>query len=130
MNTPNVADANAGVYAAIVNPDANGSAVAAVHGEGATQTAGANEKDGGCTKGRDQLEKRARKCGCACKTTCNCRCSCACRDHCLCASPCDGQCGTRMGRNLVVSVDGTANQFGVYVCFLRHRGESDLTPVM
>ncbi|KAF7364593.1 DUF2235 domain-containing protein [Mycena venus] len=27
-------------------------------------------------------------------------------------SPCDGQCGTRVSRNLVVSIDGTSNQFG------------------
>ncbi|KAJ7457894.1 hypothetical protein FB451DRAFT_1047155 [Mycena latifolia] len=62
----------------------------------------------------DQLEKPARKCGCACDINCNCKCTCACRDHCVCKSPCDGQCGTRVSRNLVISIDGTSNQFGIH----------------
>ncbi|KAJ7626554.1 hypothetical protein DFH06DRAFT_1007420, partial [Mycena polygramma] len=45
---------------------------------------------------------------------CNCRCTCSCRDHCVCQIPCEGQCGTRFSRNLVVSIDGTSNQFGAY----------------
>ncbi|KAJ7488829.1 hypothetical protein FB451DRAFT_1024522, partial [Mycena latifolia] len=32
----------------------------------------------------------------------------------MCKSPCDGQCGNRVSRNLVVSIDGTSNQFGIY----------------
>ncbi|KAJ7463743.1 hypothetical protein FB451DRAFT_459560 [Mycena latifolia] len=63
---------------------------------------------------RDQLEKLARKCGCDCLNTCNCKCTCAFRQHCMCKSPCDGQCGNRVSRNLVVSIDGTSNQFGIY----------------
>ncbi|KAJ7453506.1 hypothetical protein FB451DRAFT_1050156 [Mycena latifolia] len=53
-----------------------------------------------------------RKCGCACKAECDCRCTCACPEHCVCVRPCDGKCGETKGRNLVVSIDGTSNQFG------------------
>ncbi|KAJ7328307.1 hypothetical protein DFH08DRAFT_709712, partial [Mycena albidolilacea] len=64
----------------------------------------------------EEPERRPRKCGCACEVQCNCRCACAHRDHCACKSPCDGKCGTeeRASRNLVVSIDGTSNQFGWY----------------
>ncbi|KAJ6526277.1 hypothetical protein DFH09DRAFT_995913 [Mycena vulgaris] len=62
----------------------------------------------------DQPERPARKCGCACDTNCNCKCTCACRDHCVCKSPCDGKCGDRVSRNLVISIDGTSNQFGIH----------------
>ncbi|KAJ7694671.1 hypothetical protein B0H17DRAFT_931628, partial [Mycena rosella] len=73
-----------------------------------------NEKDTDKTKHRgDQREKPGTKCGCACKINCDCRCTCACRDHCVCRRPCKGKCGTRVSRNLVVSLDGTSNQFGV-----------------
>ncbi|KAJ7785342.1 hypothetical protein DFH07DRAFT_7752 [Mycena maculata] len=67
------------------------------------------------TKHRDEEPKPPpRKCGCTCKISCNCRCTCSCRDHCVCRlSPWDGQCGTRVSRNLVVSTDGTSNQFGI-----------------
>jgi len=76
------------------------------------------EKDAGA---RDENEKGAmtkdrglpaRKCGCACGVTCNCKCTCACRDHCICKRPCDGKCGSQMSHNLVLSIDGTSNQFG------------------
>ncbi|KAF8160440.1 hypothetical protein K438DRAFT_1859750, partial [Mycena galopus ATCC 62051] len=53
-----------------------------------------------------------RKCRCACKPNCNCRCTCAHPDHCVCLDPCEGVCGVRSSRNLVVSIDGTSNQFG------------------
>ncbi|KAJ7450782.1 hypothetical protein FB451DRAFT_1146090, partial [Mycena latifolia] len=62
----------------------------------------------------DRVERPARKCGCACQISCNCKCTCACRDHCACKSPCDGQCGSRASRNLVISIDGTSNQFGMH----------------
>ncbi|KAJ7749715.1 hypothetical protein B0H16DRAFT_1319067 [Mycena metata] len=56
-----------------------------------------------------------RKCGCACKPECDCKCTCACLDHCVCRrEPCTGKCGSRRSRNLVVSLDGTSNQFGVH----------------
>ncbi|KAJ7145898.1 hypothetical protein C8R44DRAFT_600123 [Mycena epipterygia] len=59
------------------------------------------------------LKGPARVCGCACDISCNCKCTC--RDHCVCRrSPCDKKCGTRVSRNLVVSIDGTSNQFGFY----------------
>ncbi|KAJ7683886.1 hypothetical protein B0H17DRAFT_1073503, partial [Mycena rosella] len=53
-----------------------------------------------------------RGCRCNCNPKCNCRCTCACPDHCLCIDPCDSTCGTRTSRNLIVSIDGTSNQFG------------------
>ncbi|KAJ7445142.1 hypothetical protein B0H11DRAFT_1746921 [Mycena galericulata] len=58
------------------------------------------------------VERPPRKCGCACEINCNCKCTCAHHDHCVCITPCDEQCGTRASRNLVVSIDGTSNQFG------------------
>ncbi|KAJ6570950.1 hypothetical protein DFH09DRAFT_916844, partial [Mycena vulgaris] len=75
-----------------------------------------NEKDVEKGKNRgDQRDRPARKCGCACDIKCNCKCTCACRDHCVCRiRPCDGNCGSRVGRNLVISIDGTSNQFGIY----------------
>ncbi|KAJ7682943.1 hypothetical protein B0H17DRAFT_942331 [Mycena rosella] len=79
------------------------------------EQAALNQKDTDKAKHReDQPEKPARKCGCACEINCNCKCTCACRDHCVCKSPCDGQCGNRVSRNLVVSLDGTSNQFGIH----------------
>ncbi|KAJ7691344.1 hypothetical protein B0H17DRAFT_935209 [Mycena rosella] len=60
----------------------------------------------------DQLERPATTCGCACDINCSCKCTC--RHHCVCKSPCDRQCGTRVSRNLVVSIDGTSNQFGIH----------------
>ncbi|KAJ7469019.1 hypothetical protein FB451DRAFT_368484 [Mycena latifolia] len=53
-----------------------------------------------------------RHCRCKCNLKCNCRCTCACPEHCMCLDPCDSACGTRTSRNLVVSLDGTSNQFG------------------
>ncbi|KAJ7499779.1 hypothetical protein FB451DRAFT_1358840 [Mycena latifolia] len=75
-----------------------------------------NEKDTNKAKARgDQLEKPARKCGCDCDINCNCKCTCACQDHCVCRiRPCDGECGNRVSRNLVISIDGTSNQFGTH----------------
>ncbi|KAK0216783.1 hypothetical protein IW262DRAFT_1276385 [Armillaria fumosa] len=62
-------------------------------------------------------------CRCCCDSNCNC--SCLCREHCICLSPyhekssensehkCKKQCSSQKGyRNLVVCLDGTANQFG------------------
>ncbi|KAJ7785330.1 hypothetical protein DFH07DRAFT_907963, partial [Mycena maculata] len=79
------------------------------------ETTALNETRPDKTKHRDEEPKPPpRKCGCACKISCNCRCTCACVDHCVCRlRPCDGQCGTRVSRNLVVSIDGTSNQFGI-----------------
>ncbi|KAJ7641243.1 hypothetical protein FB45DRAFT_354053 [Roridomyces roridus] len=51
-----------------------------------------------------------RRCRCECVRMCDCRCTCV--DHCLCVRPCEGSCGSRTARNLVVSIDGTSNQFG------------------
>ncbi|KAF7364544.1 hypothetical protein MVEN_00323400 [Mycena venus] len=53
-----------------------------------------------------------RKCGCECPE--DCQCACTCIVHCACRPGCDGTCYTRPGRNLVVSIDGTSNQFGPY----------------
>ncbi|KAJ7097706.1 hypothetical protein C8R44DRAFT_859850 [Mycena epipterygia] len=76
----------------------------------------AKERDPDSTKQRvGQLERPARICGCACQIDCNCNCTCACRDHCKCSKDsCQGKCGDKLSRNLVVSIDGTSNQFGVY----------------
>jgi hypothetical protein len=64
----------------------------------------------------DQLETSRTICGCACSVDCNCRCTCACAHHCVCRiRPCDKKCGDRFSRNLVISIDGTSNQFGIYV---------------
>ncbi|KAJ7466987.1 hypothetical protein FB451DRAFT_403101 [Mycena latifolia] len=62
----------------------------------------------------DRLGTPTRICGCACEKSCNCRCTCAFRAHCVCISPCDKKCGNRLSRNLVVSIDGTSNHFGVH----------------
>ncbi|KAJ7097715.1 hypothetical protein C8R44DRAFT_643175 [Mycena epipterygia] len=75
----------------------------------------AKERDPDSTKQRvGQLERPARICGCACQIDCNCNCTCACSDHCKCSKKCEGKCGDKLSRNLVVSIDGTSNQFGVY----------------
>ncbi|KAJ7438345.1 hypothetical protein FB451DRAFT_166695 [Mycena latifolia] len=74
-----------------------------------------NEKDTDKKARGDQLERPASKCGCSCDINCNCKCSCACQEHCVCRiRPCDGKCGTRTSRNLVISIDGTSNQFGTH----------------
>ncbi|KAJ7476116.1 hypothetical protein FB451DRAFT_1033478 [Mycena latifolia] len=55
-----------------------------------------------------------RKCECSCPVQCRCRCSCL--DHCSCLKDCNGNCYETLPttRNLVVSIDGTSNQFGAY----------------
>ncbi|KAJ7499759.1 hypothetical protein FB451DRAFT_1016164, partial [Mycena latifolia] len=74
-----------------------------------------NEKETDKKARGDKLERPARKCGCDCEINCNCKCGCACRDHCVCRiRPCDGNCGARVSRNLVISIDGTSNQFGTH----------------
>ncbi|KAJ7140871.1 hypothetical protein C8R44DRAFT_603922, partial [Mycena epipterygia] len=46
---------------------------------------------------------------------CNCKCTCSHWDHCVCVrAPCEGKCGDRVSRNLVISIDGTSNQFGIH----------------
>lgn len=61
-------------------------------------------------------ERPAKICGCACAIGCNCNCTCGCAEHCVCRlKPCEYNCGARFLRNLVISIDGTSNQFGVYV---------------
>ncbi|KAJ7629048.1 hypothetical protein FB45DRAFT_748624, partial [Roridomyces roridus] len=63
----------------------------------------------------DQLQGPTKTCGCSCIPNCNCNCTCACEDHCVCRlEPCVGNCRARVSRNLVVSIDGTSKQFGVY----------------
>jgi hypothetical protein len=74
-----------------------------------------NERKLGADKTKrldDQPKRRPTKCGCLCEPNCNCKCTCAHKGHCVCRSPCEGKCGTRVSRNLVVSLDGTSNQFG------------------
>ncbi|KAJ7476102.1 hypothetical protein FB451DRAFT_1034201 [Mycena latifolia] len=54
-----------------------------------------------------------RKCECECPPACQCHCTC--RVHCSClGKDCDGNCYKAPTRNLVVSIDGTSNQFGLY----------------
>ncbi|KAL0958056.1 hypothetical protein HGRIS_000233 [Hohenbuehelia grisea] len=74
--------------------------------------------------------KELGKCGCRCRINCNCDCDCRC--NCRCRRVCEGKCGdwardnstsnARDGqkpawrparRNLIVSIDGTSNQFGL-----------------
>ncbi|THU85157.1 hypothetical protein K435DRAFT_686130, partial [Dendrothele bispora CBS 962.96] len=52
------------------------------------------------------------KCGCYCDSSCNC--DCTCESHCYCAGrdKCELDCRRFKGRNLIVSIDGTSNQFG------------------
>ncbi|KAJ6590057.1 hypothetical protein DFH09DRAFT_909378, partial [Mycena vulgaris] len=73
------------------------------------------EKEIGKEYGTDDFKGAARDTVCACTCDIGCNCKCTCRDHCVCRlSLCDKQCGTRVSRNLVVSIDGTSNQFGLY----------------
>lgn len=56
----------------------------------------------------------ARKCNCNCHLYCSCECSCKC--CCTCSIKCERECKPRpQSRNLVVSIDGTSNQFGLNV---------------
>lgn len=67
------------------------------------------------------------KCNCHCDDACNC--SCLCMHYCICRDPCEKNCALRASReiqneakakkeprNLIVSIDGTSNQFGKFVC--------------
>ncbi|KAJ7107103.1 hypothetical protein C8R44DRAFT_858147 [Mycena epipterygia] len=80
------------------------------------QNVASHEKDADKAKRRgDQPERPAKICGCACRIDCNCKCTCSHQDHCVCArEPCEGKCGDRVSRNLVISIDGTSNQFGLH----------------
>ncbi|KAJ7107085.1 hypothetical protein C8R44DRAFT_324052 [Mycena epipterygia] len=72
-------------------------------------------KDIDPAKRGDQPKRPSKICGCACRIDCNCKCTCSHRDHCVCArAPCEGKCGDRVSRNLVISIDGTSNQFGIH----------------
>jgi hypothetical protein len=74
----------------------------------------ANKEDPDNVKHLQQLESPPKICGCSCAVSCNCACACA--DHCVCrGKPCKGNCGARFSRNLVISIDGTSNQFGIHV---------------
>ncbi|KAJ7079040.1 hypothetical protein C8R43DRAFT_910220 [Mycena crocata] len=74
----------------------------------------ANGAGGAEVKQQDgQLKISTKICNCACFDDCSCQCTCACKDHCVCRKPCDKNCGARSLRNLVVSIDGTSNQFGI-----------------
>ncbi|KAJ7852645.1 hypothetical protein B0H14DRAFT_2444613, partial [Mycena olivaceomarginata] len=118
---PNDSGANSNDTGTTANgsgPGANDTEIGAketVNIQTAPQEAAFNERKLGADKTKrqgDQPKRRPTKCGCACDANCNCKCTCAHKDHCVCRSPCDGQCGTRVSRNLVVSIDGTSNQFG------------------
>ncbi|KAJ6475899.1 hypothetical protein DFH09DRAFT_952446, partial [Mycena vulgaris] len=113
--------------ATVANPAENATNTADIVAEGpvpANTTTGGLHRNEGVSKEKDadkrkqradQLERPARKCGCACEINCNCKCTCACPEHCVCRrSPCDGKCGDRVSRNLVISIDGTSNQFGIH----------------
>ena len=71
--------------------------------------------------------KLSSKCQCHCDDACNC--SCLCMHYCICRDPCEKNCALRASReiqneakakkeprNLIVSIDGTSNQFGKFVC--------------
>ena len=64
------------------------------------------------------VQPSRRLCGCNCRSNCACNCSCKC--SCLCKGNCEGSCeqSPKQFRNLVVSIDGTSNQFGVNVLSL------------
>ncbi|KAJ7146836.1 hypothetical protein C8R44DRAFT_600241, partial [Mycena epipterygia] len=81
----------------------------------ATAQNDSKEKDADQAKRRgDQPERPAKICGCACRVDCNCKCTCSHRDHCVCVRDiCEGKCGDRVSRNLIISIDGTSNQFGI-----------------
>ncbi|KAJ7202338.1 hypothetical protein GGX14DRAFT_370463 [Mycena pura] len=51
-----------------------------------------------------------RKCRCKCPPKC--QCACTCTLHCSCKEFCNENCYKTPARNLVVSIDGTSNQFG------------------
>ncbi|KAL0959584.1 hypothetical protein HGRIS_011294 [Hohenbuehelia grisea] len=59
-----------------------------------------------------KLPKELGQCRCRCHPDCNCNCRCKC--SCRCRRECDRKCGgsNPKHRNLVVSIDGTSNQFG------------------
>lgn len=60
------------------------------------------------------ISASTRKCNCNCHLYCPCECSCKC--CCTCSIKCERECKSRRpSRNLVVSIDGTSNQFGLFV---------------
>ncbi|KAJ7301375.1 hypothetical protein DFH08DRAFT_103192 [Mycena albidolilacea] len=68
-------------------------------------------------EGHENVDRNPRQCGCSCPPKC--KCACQCPHQCWCISGCAGTCyepsDTRIksrSRNLVVSIDGTSNQFG------------------
>ncbi|KAJ7223530.1 hypothetical protein GGX14DRAFT_352176, partial [Mycena pura] len=80
-----------------------------------TDTAIGEQDSNNAKQQGDQLETSRTICGCACLVDCNCRCTCACVHHCVCRiRPCERKCGDRFSRNLVISIDGTSNQFGIH----------------
>ncbi|KAJ7803963.1 hypothetical protein B0H14DRAFT_2384163 [Mycena olivaceomarginata] len=54
---------------------------------------------------------------CLCKCPPDCQCACTCSVHCSCEKICRRKCSKIFARNLVVSIDGTSNQFGPNVGF-------------
>ncbi|KAF5362607.1 hypothetical protein D9758_009564 [Tetrapyrgos nigripes] len=57
--------------------------------------------------------KEDSKCKCRCDPDCDCDCTCSDPSHCYCRhEKCEKSCGRHKGRNLIVSIDGTSNQFG------------------
>ncbi|KAJ7140600.1 hypothetical protein C8R44DRAFT_846729 [Mycena epipterygia] len=63
----------------------------------------------------DNDSKPVRKCECKCRA--DCKCACPCPHQCICIAQCQGGCDKlpvkdKKSRNLVVSIDGTSNQFG------------------
>ncbi|KAJ7140763.1 hypothetical protein C8R44DRAFT_692685 [Mycena epipterygia] len=65
------------------------------------------------TSNSSQATDHLRKCACKCPPEC--KCACRCRHHCMCIADCKGACykTPSPSRNLVVSIDGTSNQFGL-----------------
>ncbi|THU93363.1 hypothetical protein K435DRAFT_670369 [Dendrothele bispora CBS 962.96] len=72
------------------------------------QDDGGKTTEAGRPDGSASNRKNNTKCGCKCDLGCGCNCICS--RHCLCRDPCEKDCPK--GRNLIVSIDGTSNQFG------------------
>ncbi|KAJ7315060.1 hypothetical protein DFH08DRAFT_755614 [Mycena albidolilacea] len=62
--------------------------------------------------------RRPTKCGCTCQLNCNCTCTCVHPEHRVCRTTpsCHAKenAGHRVSRNLVLPINGTSNQFGIY----------------